>query len=127
VSDAWWLGPAVVAVGCAIGLALILSGTIHLWRASSQFGERVGKYGDLPLQREVADTQARIARLDARLNEIPGLIERARNAVLDVQKSRRQVQAVASSINFAAQLIRAVVEGPERKRPSPKPAPGPNE
>jgi hypothetical protein len=126
VIAATWLGPAIVIVGCAASLALIVSGALRLWRASSRFGERLAKYDDLPLQREASDAQASVTRLDARLSEIPGLIERARNLVGALQKSRRQVQVVASSINFAAQLIRAVVEGPERSR-KPKPEPRPNE
>jgi len=127
VIDAWWLAPSLLAVACAFSLALMLSGAIRLWRASSKFGKRLASYRDLPLQREIADAQASVSRLEARIGEIPGLIERARNAVMAVQKSRRQIQAVASSINFAAQLIRAVVEGPTRDRPSTRPAPGPSE
>jgi len=117
VIDAAWLGSAIVIAGCLISFVLIVSGGLRLWRASSRFGARLAAYEDLPLLREVADVQARVSRLDARLDEIPRMIERARNAVLAVQKSRRQVQFVASSISFTAQLIRAVVEGPKRNRP----------
>jgi hypothetical protein len=122
-----WIGPAILAASFAIGLALMISGALRLWRAAQQFSERLEKYQDLPLQREFVTMQGKVARLETRINEIPALVERAKRAVEAVQKSRRQVQAVASSFNFAAQLIRAVIEGPgpERRR-SPRPEPPPS-
>jgi len=125
VIHAGWLGPAIVAAGFAIALGLMISGALRLWRAASRFGERLEKYQDLPLQREFATMQERVAQMETRIDEIPSLIARAKRAVEAVQKSRRQVQVVASSFNFAAQLIRAVVEGPGERRRTPRPEPRP--
>lgn len=103
-----WLGPPAAWAGLGAGAVLIVSGGVLLLRGALALVARLDRYAELPLEREVSELEAKIARAEWRMQQVPDLIARARRALIAVRDSRAQVVALAESLTFAAQLARAL-------------------
>ena len=71
-----------------------------------------------PLLDQIDEVQQKLARLEWRASQISDVIERGRRTLLALRDSRRQVRAIGESLNFAAQLARAMILGAGRKNES---------
>jgi len=113
-----WLGPAMLWAGVGSAILLTLVGLSVVAHAASHFGDRLAEYEESPLLDQIDEVQQKLARLEWRASQISDVIERGRRTLLALRDSRRQVRAIGESLNFAAQLARAMILGAGRKNES---------
>jgi len=111
-----WFEALALWGGLAAALLLAIAGAIILVRSVLRLSARLSRYQKLPLLAQFDDVQSKISRFEWRLNEIADVVERAQRALLSLQESRKQVEALGESINFAAKVAGAFFFGQEKKR-----------
>lgn len=113
-----WLGPAMLSAGIGSAALLTIVGLAVVARAAIHFGDRLAAYEESPLLEQADAVQQKLARVEWRVNQISDVIERCRRALIALHESRLQVRAIGESLNFAAQLARAMFLGREKKNQS---------
>jgi len=118
MTDAPWLGAALLWGGLGSALALVGAGLIVVARSGLRLADKLDAVGDLALLAQLDVVQEKFARVSSRIDEFPALIARAQRALVALRTSRLQVQAIGETLNLAAQIARAFLLGPEKKRES---------
>jgi hypothetical protein len=103
-------------IGGALGLTV--AGAVIVVRSGLRLSERVSRYQDLPMLKQIDEVQMKISRFEWRLSEISDVLERAQRALQSLRESREQVQGLGESINFAAKVAGAFFVGRQPKRES---------
>ncbi len=110
-----WLGFVIWGAGSASALVLIALGLFVVARGALELADQASRYSLAPMERELEDLEWRLERVQSRIDEVPALLERGRRALLVLRDSRVQIAAVAESVNFVAQVLRAVVLAPKKQ------------
>jgi len=115
MTDAPWLGTALLWGGLGGGLVFVIAGLVVVARTGLRLTDRLENVGDLALLAQLDTVQEKFARVSSRIDEFPALIARAQRALVALRDSRLQVQAIGQTLNLAAQIARALLLGPEKK------------
>jgi hypothetical protein len=118
VIDAPWLGAALLWGGIGGALVLTIAGGAILVRAGLRLNDRLSTIRGSALLQQTEEVLAKFAGVEARVEDFPRLIARAQRALVALRDSRLQVRAIGETLNFAAQIARALLLGPEKKRDS---------
>lgn len=110
-------GLLLIGAGSAVAIILIVSGMVVVARGAFALVDQASRYSLAPMERELDDLEWRLERVQRRIDELPALLERGRRALIALRGSRMQIAAVAESVNFIAQVVRAIV-APQRKKDS---------
>ncbi len=109
------IGAILVGAGFLGALVCVALGVYRLAVAGFGLVKRAGNLGrERPLAAQIALTEAKLAAAQASFDELPELYERARNAIFSLLDRRRQLEAAAKGVSFAAKLARAVWDGPAK-------------
>ncbi|MBC5809681.1 MAG: hypothetical protein GIW95_02320 [Candidatus Eremiobacteraeota bacterium] len=83
-----------------------------------QLFRRIETYSTSPIERELAQCEVQLARLDARLQELPDLIARGKRVMFQMQRSRLQVQTAVKSASVVFNVAKAIFSPQPRRKPS---------
>ncbi len=98
----------VIGGGALLALLFVVAGILLVAARARALRKRLDAYGDLPLQRTFALTEARLAIAERSVGAVPDLVARAKQALTDIQQARtRLAQAASSTRDF----FRSVVSG----------------
>ena len=111
-----WFEALALWGGLAAAFLLTVAGAVILVRSVLRLSERLSRYQKLPLLAQFDEVQSKISRFEWRVNEIADVLERAQGALASLRESRKQVEALGESINFAAKVAGAFFLGREKKR-----------
>jgi len=111
---AGWVGPAVFGAGIIGSLGFVLAGLVMLWRRALVLQKSVEAMQDLPLGATLAATSAKLARAQARIDELPALFLRVKVAFETLEASRHRLQDVATTAAGVLNLARLVFAPPKR-------------
>ena len=96
----------VIGGGALLALVFVVAGVLQLAARARALRKRLEAYGDLPLQRTIALTEARLAIAQRSVGAVPDLIERAKQALTDFQQARaRLAQAASTTRDFFRSVI----------------------
>lgn len=109
---AWWFlgGMVLVAIG------FVIAGAIGVFRVMQPLQKRIDGYGDLPMVRAIAQTQARLEAVQGQLELVNALVLRSQRALETIQvgmlglletglRVQRAVGAALGLIKWAGGLL----------------------
>ncbi|MFY9779340.1 MAG: hypothetical protein WAJ85_02385 [Candidatus Baltobacteraceae bacterium] len=99
------LGVLVVLGGVVLALLFMLAGVARLVGAAKRLSARLDEFGTLPILGLVEETQRKIDAAQDAVGTVPTLLERARAALLEIERSRERLRDGAEAINVAARFV----------------------
>jgi ABC-type transporter Mla subunit MlaD len=98
----------VIGGGALLALLLVVVGILQLAARARALRKRIEGYGDLPLQKTLELTQARLGIASRSVDAVPTLIARAKQALAEINDARTRLAEAASTTR---EFVRSVVSG----------------
>ena len=99
------LGLLIVLGGVLGALAFVVVGVLRLVSAAKALSARLDEAGPLPILAVIEETQAKIDAAQYAVGTFPGLLERARVALVEIERARERLRDGADAVATAARLL----------------------
>jgi hypothetical protein len=108
---AWVVGVIVLAACVLLALGLVALGVLRIVRSGLVLKKHLESYGDLPLGKTFALTEARLTVAARRADTIPELLGRVHAALTQMDEARDQLREDFSSVSTVLRFAGALLGG----------------
>jgi hypothetical protein len=104
------LGLLIVLAGVVLALAFIVAGVFRVLAPGKLLREHVERLGAPPfLAYVVEEARGKIDAAQYAVSTLPDLVERAKNAILKIERAGERMRAAANSLGSAAKALGALL------------------